>query len=911
MPRGLSLLPVGLVSLLIQVTFAGEPDSSYDVLKNKDGKSPCDLKDAVSNCGTASRRALYYFLPRETPPANRCTCTNVFWNLWSGCLASSSNPMGNSTDWSGACQKNGFNMQIYNSSDDPAELKGLDIPKWAFVEVPANGTFDIAKAIKDSTPQKWSTIQIVIPIVAGVAAALICGVLFFFYRRRRNNRRSVSTLSANGAKRSRDIIPSYVRVGLWARRVRKGSRPDSWVIDGRNDTDREELELVLPKSPSSTGATFGGQGHARSGHVRLSSSPTSAERPSQSTLFTSTPSEVRNEQPVKAIPGKKLWRDSTVARKVRRGWLLLRLPFKEAPVEVHSASPSHRFEIDASNKSVRTTSTLDNYRKGGFRNTGTRTMSTDSAGVGTAVWSDYPVQDTIYEDSEEDDDNDSFVLALGRGVRSTGNQNLNGNDDEHERLPLVPPRTNSDPVAPGVPRSNRQFSMESRETASDSLQVDPPSPNRSPPATPFPPPPNLYPSRSRAGTSPRVLKTPPAPRYPAPLPPPSPSRSPPREKRPSIESVIEPPVVSAPMALASSVNALPPSLTVNIPDPTPLYTNRQQPNSTQHNRLGLPGISHQHSSSSLNHQCPPPPPPSLRPSTSEHEHRLHAQRSAEHLISMPYGNTNENGITAIDRNLDTGSNLSDFSNYSLLCSPPYRSSPLPEETLIARGAPMFGGLELSDDNEHREHHQEHQEHRGVAAPVALVNVTGNGHHENHRGEVPPPPALAPPLVPPPPPPPPPPPAFSLPPPPPPPLPGQVQAPAAARRELPVPPGHGAQSSPRLPHQRMLSVDNLHLDHNHNLNGGPNGGRSRRNSSSSTISVPRPLPIANVGVNSGGDFGPSFYPPSVLPAVLRAGNFSSDSLGLTGLNRHGQGVTTASRTGVQSNDVRWYPEPSIP
>ncbi|KAF9260360.1 hypothetical protein L218DRAFT_989632 [Marasmius fiardii PR-910] len=196
------------------------------------------------------------------------------------------------------------------------------------------------------------------------------------------------TLSMSGAKSFGDIVPSRVRVELFEPKVCKGSRPDSWVIDDRHDTDREGLTLVLPKSPSSTGATFGGR--ERGGHVvQVSSSPTTAERPSWSTIFASTPYDVHNDWPEKALPGKKMWRDSMIARKVRRMWLLLQLPFKKAPVVIHSAFPSHRFEIDASNQSVRTNSTLENYRKGGFRYAGSHTMSMDPGGAETDIWSDF------------------------------------------------------------------------------------------------------------------------------------------------------------------------------------------------------------------------------------------------------------------------------------------------------------------------------------------------------------------------------------------------------------------------------------------------------------------------------------------------------------------------------------------
>ncbi|KAG7085589.1 hypothetical protein E1B28_003140 [Marasmius oreades] len=828
--HGPLLLPIGLVSLLIQVAFADE-DS---VLKNKDGKSPCDLKDAVSTCKAHPTRGLLLF-PRETIPANRCTCTNVFWNIWSACLEDSNVSKGYSWDWNQTCEKNQLTVQTYTTADGVDYLKGIDIPDWAFARFPSqNKTFNLAQAIEASDAsdahQGWSTIQIVVPVVSVVVMALICGVSFFYYRSRKNRKRNGKPSSGN---QSQVTLLQRITAGLRAQKVRKEKRRSSWVID---QTEAEEFELALQKSPSSTGATYGG------GHVRLSSSPTSGE-PSYSTLLTST--AMQKGQSEQAFPGTRLWRNFQLGRKLGRGWLLLRLPFKKTPVPVHSTSPSRRFEIDASNKSVRTLSTLENYRRAGFR-TSSRLTNSES-GIVSPIW-DYSIQhDTIFEDDDEDD---SDSLGLGLGPRGSHIA------DENQRL--IPARNNV--PATDVLVISRQLSVDSAETASHSLQVDPPSPNRSSPSTPIAPPPRKSSGRSRAGS--RFVNTPPAPSYPAPLPPPSPPRSPPREQRPSIDSVMsEPPVMSAPTFLSSSADALP-SLSVNMSDPTPLYTNRRPPNAVQQNRLApthIPNIPHQHSSSSLNRPIPPPPPPpSLRPSTSEQ--RLHVQRSAEQLMSAPppslRPSTSEQRLH-VQRSVEqlmsarvTSTNSSSNSQYSILCSPPYRSTPLPEEILIARGGPALGlgglgGQELSElaDRQEMSPPYRSQSPPSVRAPASTQL---NGHQTNHR-QVP----LASPHV-------------------------------QGRRELPVPPG--IQSSPRPPHQRALSADKI--DHNHPRSPFfvPNEVLSgRRTSSDSTSAVFRPLP----SVNGNGD-------DLHLPGTSR-GNMSSDS------------VLFAGSTGY---DPRWYPPPSI-
>ncbi|KAE9386363.1 hypothetical protein BT96DRAFT_1006153 [Gymnopus androsaceus JB14] len=78
-------------------------------------------------------------------------------------------------------------------------------------------------------------------------------------------------------------------------------------------------------------------------------------------------------------------------------------------VVVRSLSPSRKFEIDASSERTRTDSTLENFRRGGFRVSGTRTATTDHA---TSRYESHEPQEIIFEEYEDDDEDDGWALNL-------------------------------------------------------------------------------------------------------------------------------------------------------------------------------------------------------------------------------------------------------------------------------------------------------------------------------------------------------------------------------------------------------------------------------------------------------------------------------------------------------------------
>ncbi|KAI3613868.1 hypothetical protein WG66_006461 [Moniliophthora roreri] len=694
MSRG-RILPVGLFALLlIQITRA---DDTGRNLNNREGETPCQMKDVVASCSQdLSSRGIFQ---RDRPGANGCTCNNVFWNLWSACLISQNdaNSFGSLTsaaDWDSMCSQN--NLQFKDHTTDEERWKDMDIPSWAYNGLPSNRSqiFNIGVAISvaSPSPDKWTTIQIVVPIVSGVAVAVICGIMVVLYRRNKSGKGGVSPVCA---------VRRKIRDGFGTRRVRKGSRNHGWVIDSRED---ESFEVVDPESPKTSRSSYG--------HVRLSSSPTDisfiAFPDSQGSKLQKSPGEKAEW----AMPGKRLWKRSSLIEKLKTTWLLLPVPWKSTPVAVHSAMPSRRFQIDESSKSVRTDSTLENYRRGGFRTSSHHSGSTESGPATTSAW-DYTMQETIYEADEEEDDLDSILGFGGRGGLD------NGDDDESEHL--ISER-NQDVLI--ISHSGQDFSMESgdsRRSIPRALQIIPPSPitPSSPPATPQPP--RSPPVAKKPKASIATINTPPAPSYPAPLPPASPPRSPPRQPRPSIENLLDSAASSPPSSspIPHSITSLPasesPLPSPRIPDiatPTPLYTPRQQ-----HSR----SISQQASSSSL--RPPLPLPPSLSPRLNPS--RL--SRSTEQLIP-PVGprepTHSRNGSNA---------SASQLSQYSLLCSPPYRASPLPDETLIARSEspppPPSGGMGVLGLYEQQQappyHSNDHRRELPVAPNPTLSHTLGH------------------------------------------------------------------------------------------------------------------------------------------------------------------------------------------
>ncbi|KAJ7639009.1 hypothetical protein FB45DRAFT_904480 [Roridomyces roridus] len=302
----LHLLPVALLALLASTISAQVPIPQPSAqLLSWNGQDPCELKQLFAKpCSPPSSRLRLRddnddndtTQPRVTP--NPCTCSNVYFNLWSACLSSTPTGLANSTlpvcgQLEEDCAQSSFNITV-----QPPPEQETSYPPWAYTALPAsNGTFDIAAAVQSaSTSQqhKWTVIQIVVPIIAGFTVGIVLLVAFYFYRRRKNpNRRGMSA-----GTRGHFHFPSISSLN----KVREVNRSTSWSIDDPRE-DLQEYQFV--SYPSSL------QGSHTSGHVRLSSS-------SSGTTPAGPPMLKIPRDPIWAWPGKSMFQGSL--HRIPRPW---------------------------------------------------------------------------------------------------------------------------------------------------------------------------------------------------------------------------------------------------------------------------------------------------------------------------------------------------------------------------------------------------------------------------------------------------------------------------------------------------------------------------------------------------------------------------------------------------------------
>ncbi|KAJ3838224.1 hypothetical protein F5878DRAFT_181452 [Lentinula raphanica] len=618
---------LALISLLTSFVDAdADAHQDYSSLNNGQGKTPCDMKGEVEGCsGSLATRDTAILNPRFPSP-NQCTCTNVYFNVWSACLFSSgdANSTVPSTNWTDTCQQQGIQIVTvqYDSSNS------MDLPPWTFISLTANETFDIAEALSiaaaPNSPSKWNKIQILVPVVVGivVSAVFIVGLLIW---------RSKKKGSPSILLRMRVLVDRGFRNGFGTRKIKTANRDREWVIDRPTEANAESLEMF--SSGSSRRST---------GHVRLSSS--------------STQFDVESSKPTWALPGKNLWKNSRLVRGIRRTFILLPMPWRAAPVPVESISPPRKFEIDASSERTRqTNSTLENYRRGGYRVSGTRTATTESA----PATSRYDYYDTIHEEDGEDDEDDSDLGFDDSNVnRETEHLITNDNDrpnlDSHQVMIIS---------GSGDDFTLYSHSSTSHTTPSRRIPPSPLQPRSGSPVRPISPPPKTPPRERHSRIKVSSRTTPPAPRYPAPAPP-LPAHQVLRD--PSNES--NKLQTSASPATASGEATSPPTRR-HLPLPTP-------PDGTP--------LASKHSP--YQHYTPLPPPlPPPPPSASQGDPSTSPTQNARRALPPVHAQAD---ISPPDYTIFHTRNASSSSNntgsFPVLSSPPYRSSPLPEEVLIAR-----------------------------------------------------------------------------------------------------------------------------------------------------------------------------------------------------------------------------------
>ncbi|KAF7355514.1 hypothetical protein MSAN_01468300 [Mycena sanguinolenta] len=277
------LLSIGLFTLLV-ASQADAQSQNDSVLNNAQGATPCDmLQTFPSHCENPQTRDDNDNDTTQAPTA--CTCTNVYFNLWSACAFTKTPADLPSCDtFQKNCSQALINVTTLQQNNTP-------YPNWAFVELPANDTFDIVAAIASAEglpSHKWTVIQIVLPIVVGIVSAVIVLLGVVFYRRRKNKNRGQRDWMQTIGNRPRFNFPTFSSL----QRVRELDRSNSWSIDDRQE-DLQEYQFV--SYPASL------QGSRVSGHVRLSSSSSGTSLP--------PPLQIPEKRPpVRTWPGKSIWK---------------------------------------------------------------------------------------------------------------------------------------------------------------------------------------------------------------------------------------------------------------------------------------------------------------------------------------------------------------------------------------------------------------------------------------------------------------------------------------------------------------------------------------------------------------------------------------------------------------------------
>ncbi|KAJ7648497.1 hypothetical protein B0H17DRAFT_1215598 [Mycena rosella] len=581
----LYLLPIGLLALLAAVAADDNPQSDDDLnsLNNQHGMSPCDMKQEFQVSCKNQRRARDDSDDNDTNTTRvtptPCTCTNLYFNLWSACVYTQSRLDNSSLPLGGSLEDQCAQASINITTEPPPQAPGT-YPDWAYTHLPStNGTFDPVAAIEvanGSKLRKWTTVQIALPIISVFTVLALCVLGICCYRRRkilsRQGRRGWMETAGN---RPRFQFPTRSS----AHKVREQNRSNSWSID-EGEEDLDEYQFV--SYPASL------QGSQVSGHVRLSSSSSGTQPPGPPML--KIPAD--QKAPVRTWPGKSLWKGPLQsAQKLTDA---IPLPWKSARrVHVKSVPSYSKFRVDASDSD----SPLSRRPKEGSlpgRNAERARTNLN--------------QETIFESDDEDDsDSDAEAFPLMPQEHSHSNHDAQpppppSHSSPAARPPLPPshsPPTARPPLPPHVPavappRSpptappiNPPISAVSRPLAAESpdlnglprsVRQNPPS--NSPPNMPLPPPPQVQPRRSNptlplAATSPsspqspRLQRTypsfPPAPTSPPPAPPPV-SKSPRSSRFPLSPQSSAPPLPFPPALSPGRVLPPPPSQN-SLPSP--------------------------------------------------------------------------------------------------------------------------------------------------------------------------------------------------------------------------------------------------------------------------------------------------------------------------------------------------------
>ncbi|KAF9050557.1 hypothetical protein BJ165DRAFT_1008198 [Panaeolus papilionaceus] len=191
------------VIFTVIVPVYGQIQSSRKDLKGNSGEDSCALKHAVEATCSSSPSAQI-----DNPTPSGCTCNNLYFNIWSSCLLSSGRTtLPTYSNWTLSCKS--FGVPMLNN--DPVPL-GTQIPKWAFLQVPGDTTFDVQAAVLVANPQRWTPLQVALPWCSAVLTLITTVAFIKFWRRPK---------SGKGLPFSHRIDHSFSSVRFWTPRVKE------------------------------------------------------------------------------------------------------------------------------------------------------------------------------------------------------------------------------------------------------------------------------------------------------------------------------------------------------------------------------------------------------------------------------------------------------------------------------------------------------------------------------------------------------------------------------------------------------------------------------------------------------------------------------------------------------------------
>jgi len=206
-----------LASLLVLIALPVQAQDNAprkDILRGTKGERACDLETVLQHCNVTqaasprelSERNISPVTPRL--PTNLCTCNDVSFNIWSACTYQQGyNDLPVFADWLITCANSSVSLVKSQALSRQPGALGFEVPGWATIPIPGERYFDIQQAVimvyeasirppSANSSGKWTTIQIILPIITAIASALIILLVFLFFRKRysitsiQTNRRS-------------------------------------------------------------------------------------------------------------------------------------------------------------------------------------------------------------------------------------------------------------------------------------------------------------------------------------------------------------------------------------------------------------------------------------------------------------------------------------------------------------------------------------------------------------------------------------------------------------------------------------------------------------------------------------------------------------------------------------------------